>query len=236
MKNQRKKSRTQELRKSGPRWWGWSEGRGRRSGVYPVSGPHPAGDAEVRGQASWARGEPGAAGYEDHGSSELIYEGGQVLGGYSEEEQRVQQRRKKGGRRQLASPSFSHVGSIPGQFTCDGRDISPALFWTDGPKETKSFALIVHDPDTAGKGGFTHGIVYNIPANINSIAENAPHKAPTPRAGCKEETIRARWIDGDRSTFRYTPLFRSPICLADGTRTRTRCDLPGSNCRDAADH
>ncbi len=52
-----------------------------RSGVYPMSGPHPPSDAEIRGQASWGQGERGAAGYEDHGSSELSYEGGQVLGG-----------------------------------------------------------------------------------------------------------------------------------------------------------
>lgn len=56
-----------------------------RSGVYPASGPHPPGEAEIRGQASWGQGERGAAGYEDHGSSGLSYSGGQVLGGYSGE-------------------------------------------------------------------------------------------------------------------------------------------------------
>lgn len=57
-----------------------------RSGVYPASGPYPSGSAEFRGQASWGQGERGAAGYEDHGSSELSYQQGQVLGGYSAEE------------------------------------------------------------------------------------------------------------------------------------------------------
>lgn len=52
-----------------------------KSGVYPASGPYPEGNAELRGQASWGQGERGAAGYEDHGSSELSYAGGQVLGG-----------------------------------------------------------------------------------------------------------------------------------------------------------
>jgi putative phosphoribosyl transferase len=60
------------------------------SGVYPASGPYPAGDAEVREQASWGQGVRGAAGYEDHGSSGLIYEGGQVLGGYSAEDRHRQ--------------------------------------------------------------------------------------------------------------------------------------------------
>lgn len=54
-----------------------------RSGVYPMSGPHPEGDAPIRTEAAWGQGERGAAGYKDHGSSELTYEGGQVLGGYS---------------------------------------------------------------------------------------------------------------------------------------------------------
>lgn len=52
-----------------------------KSGVYPASGPYPEGNAELRGQASWGQGERGAAGYEDHGGSELSYAGGQVLGG-----------------------------------------------------------------------------------------------------------------------------------------------------------
>lgn len=59
-----------------------------RSGVYPMSGPHPPGDAEIRTQPAWGQGERGAAGYEDHGASALSYVGGQVLGGYSETEQK----------------------------------------------------------------------------------------------------------------------------------------------------
>jgi len=43
-----------------------------RTGVYRVSGPHPAGDAPVVGMASWGQGARGAAGYEDHGESELF--------------------------------------------------------------------------------------------------------------------------------------------------------------------
>jgi hypothetical protein len=61
-------------------------GAGRRdyvgkSGVYPVSGPHPAGDAPIRGQAEWGQGERGAMGSFDHGGSELSMEGGQLVGG-----------------------------------------------------------------------------------------------------------------------------------------------------------
>jgi len=43
-----------------------------RTGVYRLSGPHPAGDAPIVGMASWGQGERGATGYEDHGESELF--------------------------------------------------------------------------------------------------------------------------------------------------------------------
>jgi hypothetical protein len=49
----------------------------RGSGVYPMSGPLPEGDAEVHPLPSWGQGERGAAGYEDHGDSELHVEGAQ---------------------------------------------------------------------------------------------------------------------------------------------------------------
>jgi hypothetical protein len=54
-----------------------------RTGVYPVSGPAwPSGPAEFRGMASWGQGERGAAGYEDHGESELyLTPEGILLGG-----------------------------------------------------------------------------------------------------------------------------------------------------------
>jgi hypothetical protein len=54
-----------------------------RSGVYPMSGPHPAGDVEIKPQPCWGQGERGAAGYEDHGGSELTWVGGQLLGGFN---------------------------------------------------------------------------------------------------------------------------------------------------------
>jgi|SRR5438874_1135840 len=60
-------------------------GRGRkdevgRSGVYPFSSPRAPKQAEVRAAGSWSQGQRGAASYEDHGGSELTYEGGRLLG------------------------------------------------------------------------------------------------------------------------------------------------------------
>ena len=47
----------------------------------------------------------------------------------------------------LSSPAFLAGGEIPELFTCEGRDLSPALSWTGVPDEAKSLVLIVDDPD-----------------------------------------------------------------------------------------
>lgn len=73
---------------------------------------------------------------------------------------------------QLSSSSFQD-GRIPKQFTCDGADISPALTWTAPPPATKSLALIEVDPD-APMGGFTHWLLYNLPAEKRSLHEGLP--------------------------------------------------------------
>jgi Raf kinase inhibitor-like YbhB/YbcL family protein len=70
----------------------------------------------------------------------------------------------------LESPAFRDNGRIPEKYTCDGLDTSPPLRWRDQPPGTKSFAIIVEDPDAPG-GIFTHWIVYNIPADVNQLDE-----------------------------------------------------------------
>ena len=75
---------------------------------------------------------------------------------------------------QLTSSAFQSESNIPRQFTCEGDDVSPELKWTNAPSGTKSFALIVHDPDAPRPGGFTHWVAYNIPANVTQIAQGAP--------------------------------------------------------------
>ena len=59
-------------------------------------------------------------------------------------------------------------------FGCSGANVSPALSWRGAPANTKSFALIVHDPDApTGVGGFTHWMVYNIPATAKGLDKGA---------------------------------------------------------------
>ncbi len=73
----------------------------------------------------------------------------------------------------LFSPAFGNGEFIPVRYTCDGEDISPPLLFFDVPEGTKSFALLVDDPDAPG-GVFTHWIVYDIPYEFEGLPEDVP--------------------------------------------------------------
>jgi len=68
----------------------------------------------------------------------------------------------------LKSEDFVDNSSIPSEFTCDGRNVSPQLSWEDVPEETKSFALSVTDPDAPG-GTWIHWLVYDISNELRKI-------------------------------------------------------------------
>jgi Raf kinase inhibitor-like YbhB/YbcL family protein len=70
----------------------------------------------------------------------------------------------------LTSSSFAHKGVIPTQYSCKDKDLSPSLTWSGAPAGTKSYALIVDDPD-APSGTWVHWVYYNIPANQTTLVE-----------------------------------------------------------------
>lgn len=80
----------------------------------------------------------------------------------------------------VTSPDFENQGAIPKKFTCDGEDISPALAWSNVPEGTKSFALIVDDPDAPDPASprmtWVHWVMYNIPATVSSLPEGVVDK------------------------------------------------------------
>jgi Raf kinase inhibitor-like YbhB/YbcL family protein len=80
----------------------------------------------------------------------------------------------------VTSPAFENQGAIPKKFTCDGEDISPALAWSNIPEGTKSFALIVDDPDAPDPANprmtWVHWVMYNIPATVSSLLEGVTDK------------------------------------------------------------
>jgi Raf kinase inhibitor-like YbhB/YbcL family protein len=68
----------------------------------------------------------------------------------------------------LTSDAFQDGQPIPTQFTCDGADQAPTLHWGEPPQGTKSFALVIDDPD-APSGTFRHWGVFDIPPSERSI-------------------------------------------------------------------
>ena len=78
---------------------------------------------------------------------------------------------------ELTSSSFAPDGSIPPRFTCEGDDVSPALAWRGAPEGTRSFALVVDDPDApdpaAPRRVWVHWVLYDLPASTASLPEGA---------------------------------------------------------------
>ncbi len=70
----------------------------------------------------------------------------------------------------LKAQVFTEGTALPSRFTCDGLNLSPQLAWSGAPAGTKSFALIVDDPDAPG-GTFVHWVFFDINAKTESLPE-----------------------------------------------------------------
>jgi len=78
----------------------------------------------------------------------------------------------------LTSTDFSDGGTIAdaqvfNSFGFKGGNVSPALAWSGAPAGTRSFALMVHDPDAPTGSGWWHWVMYNIPGNTTALARGA---------------------------------------------------------------
>ena len=67
------------------------------------------------------------------------------------------------------------------KYGCGGKNISPVISWQNPPKNTKSFAITIFDPDAPTGHGWWHWIVYNIPKDVNKIPLNASKSAILPK-------------------------------------------------------
>jgi Raf kinase inhibitor-like YbhB/YbcL family protein len=81
----------------------------------------------------------------------------------------------------VKSSAFAGGGEIPRRYTCEGDDISPPLAWSGAPAGTKSFALVVDDPDApdpkAPRMRWVHWVLYNLPATANALPEGVKPSA-----------------------------------------------------------
>jgi Raf kinase inhibitor-like YbhB/YbcL family protein len=84
----------------------------------------------------------------------------------------------------LTSPAFKdgtpmpkkHANNTPGNANCVGENVSPPFAWSNPPAGTKSFALIMVDPEGRGGTGVVHWVAYGIPASVTGFAEGEVSK------------------------------------------------------------
>lgn len=86
----------------------------------------------------------------------------------------------------LTSTAFSHNGSMPSVYTCEGRNLAPPLQWRNLPGGTRSLVLIVDDPDApdpdAPKMVWVHWVLFNLPPEEGSLPEGAGEEDLPPGA------------------------------------------------------
>src|SRR3954451_18366556 len=68
---------------------------------------------------------------------------------------------------------------------CAGENISPSLAWSGAPEGTKSFAMIMLDPEGRAPAGVTHMVIYGIPGNVKGFAEGELSKGSDKFVGGK---------------------------------------------------
>jgi len=84
----------------------------------------------------------------------------------------------------LSSPSFKdgerlavkNAGNIKSNPNCVGENVSPALNWSNPPEGTKSYALLMFDPEGRPPGGVSHWVAYGIPVAVTGFAEGEVSK------------------------------------------------------------
>jgi Raf kinase inhibitor-like YbhB/YbcL family protein len=77
------------------------------------------------------------------------------------------------------------TANVPNNPNCVGENVSPELSWSNVPDGTKSFVLLMTDPEGRGGAGVNHWIAYGIPASVTGFAEGETSKASDKFVGGK---------------------------------------------------
>jgi Raf kinase inhibitor-like YbhB/YbcL family protein len=75
----------------------------------------------------------------------------------------------------LTSPAFEDGGTLPARFTCDGNlgGVNPPFAWSKRPRDLKSQALTLTDPDAPG-GNYVHWVVWGMMAKTTGLDADIP--------------------------------------------------------------
>jgi Raf kinase inhibitor-like YbhB/YbcL family protein len=94
----------------------------------------------------------------------------------------------------LTTTAFPDGGIIPPKYTqLSANPVSPQLDWTNVPDNVVSFALIMHDPDTAPQRkveDILHWMTFNIPGTVRSLPEGVPANATLPDGTVQAKSFR----------------------------------------------
>lgn len=95
----------------------------------------------------------------------------------------------------LTSPTIKSNSTIADQhvfdgFGCTGGNVSPELRWADAPKDTRSFAITVYDPDAPTGSGWWHWLIFNIPPTVSALPAGAgnPDGSGAPKGAIQSMT------------------------------------------------
>jgi Raf kinase inhibitor-like YbhB/YbcL family protein len=78
----------------------------------------------------------------------------------------------------VTSPDLVPLAPIPERFSADGGNATPRLSFSGIPAGTVELAVIVHDPDAPLPHGFTHWVVYGIPADAAELVVESATVGP----------------------------------------------------------
>ena len=78
----------------------------------------------------------------------------------------------------LTSATWREGGTVPresvyDQSGCHGANLSPDMDWFGAPANTKSFAITMFDLDATKSGGWSHWVMFNVPANVSKLDAGA---------------------------------------------------------------
>lgn len=83
----------------------------------------------------------------------------------------------------VESPAFANGDEIPHANSDYGDGLSPALTWDDVPPATRSFAVVLEDPDVRQNAPFVHWLLYNLPGDMRELPESIPPDSPLTEFG-----------------------------------------------------